>query len=353
MSNRRDPQALGCDVRVLALCSSSVAGLPPQDRLFNFTRPQRIPERPGLDESVVRKYIEAGRIAERVKERAEREARPGAKLLSLVATLENYIVELGGRPAFPVNVSIDYEAAHRTAYIDDESVLPEDGVVKVDVGVHVDGYIADTAITVSFSEKHQKLVDSAREALEAALRHVKPGVRVSEVGSVIEKVIRGRGFKVVKNLSGHSLAEYMIHAGDTIPNYRDPLNFSRFRPGTAYAIEPFATTGRGVVGSERRVGIYSIKPSPNREGVPEEHILLNIFERVKTLPFSERWFPEIAASLGVERFRRVLESLSRRGYLIPYPVLSDVPGSYVAQFEETVLILDDGSVIVTTDRKVL
>ncbi len=306
-----------------------------------------------MEEPVVRKYIAAGEIAERVKERAERETKPGVKLLSLITILENYIVELGGRPAFPVNVSINNEAAHRTAYIDDESVLPEDGVVKVDIGVHVDGCIADTAITVPFSEKHRKLVEAAREALERALKHVRPGARVSDVGSVIERAIRERGFRVVKNLSGHSLAEYTIHAGDTVPNYRDPLNFARFRPGTAYAIEPFATTGRGVVSSEKRVSIYSVRPPIRRGGAPEEHIVENIFGRVRTLPFSERWFPEMASLLGVGRFRKALENLSKLGYLVSYPVLSDVPGSYVAQFEETVLILDDGSVIVTTSKSAL
>lgn len=305
-----------------------------------------------MEESVVRKYIAAGEIAERVKERAEREAKPGVKILSLVASLESYIVELGGRPAFPVNVSVNNEAAHRTAYMDDESVLPDDGVVKIDIGVHVDGYIADTAVTVSFSESHQKLVDAAREALERALRCVRPGVRASEIGSVVERAVREKGFRVVKNLSGHSLARYVVHAGDTIPNYRDPLNLSRLRPGVAYAIEPFATTGRGVVESERRVSIYSVRPSARLESAPEGHLLSLILERVRTLPFSERWFPEVAAMLGLERFRRTLESLSRQGYLISYPVLSDVPGSYVAQFEETVLMLDDGSVIVTTSRRV-
>lgn len=303
-----------------------------------------------MEESAVRKYIIAGDIAERVKRRAEREVRPGVKMLALVCTLESYIVELGGRPAFPVNVSVNSEAAHRTPYIDDESTIPEDSVVKVDIGVHVDGYIADTAITIPLTEKHRDLVDAAREALGKALSHVKPGVRVSDVGSVIERTIRGRGFRVVRNLGGHSLAQYTIHAGETIPNHRDPLNFSRIRPEAAYAIEPFATTGSGIVHSERRVSIYAAKPSASRGDTSGEQVVTAVLKKVRTLPFTERWFPELVTLLGLEGLREKLRELSKLGYLIPYPVLSDTPRSYVAQFEETALVLGDKSVLVTTSK---
>lgn len=303
-----------------------------------------------MEESVVRKYVTAGDIAERVKRRAEREIKPGVKLLALATSLESYIVELGGKPAFPVNISVNNEAAHRTANVDDESTLPEDGVVKVDIGVHIDGCIADTAITVSFSERYRDIVEATREALDRALKHVRPGVRTSEVGSVIEKTIRSRGFRVVRNLSGHSLAEYTIHAGETVPNYRDPLNFGRFKPGVAYAIEPFATTGGGVVHGEKRVNIYAIRPFSRFDSAPEGHVVATIYEKVRTLPFTERWFPNLISLLGLERFRETLRELGRLGYLISYPVLSDTPGSYVAQFEETVLVLYDGSVLVTTSR---
>jgi methionine aminopeptidase, type II len=302
-----------------------------------------------LNEEVVRKYLKAGEIAKKVKARASREVVPGARVLDVVTSIESYIKELGAEPAFPVNISINNEAAHRTAYIDDTDVIPEDSVVKIDIGVHVDGYIADTAITVSFAERYRDLLEAVREALDKALKAVKPGVKASDIGSVIEKAIKSKGFKPVKNLSGHSLAEYTIHAGETIPNYREPLNFSRLTPGTAYAIEPFASTGRGVVHEEKRVSIYSIKRSPKCEELPERQIISEIYKKVRTLPFSERWFPELATVVGgVSRLREIFKGLSNLGCLIAYPVLSDIPGSRVAQFEETVLLLKDGSVLVTT-----
>lgn len=304
-----------------------------------------------MDEEIVRKYLRAGEIAEKVKARALREVKPGDKILDVVTFLENYIRELGAEPAFPVNISIDNEAAHRTAYIDDVGTVPEESVVKIDIGVHVDGYIADTAITISFTDKYRDLVEATREALDKALKAIKPGIRASDIGSVIERVIKSRGFKPVRNLSGHSLAEYTIHAGETIPNYRDPLNFNRLTPGVAYAIEPFASTGRGIVHEEKRISIYSIKRYTKCEELPEDQIIKEVFKKVRTLPFSERWFPELIIVVGgVSRLREIFKNLSNSGCLTAYPVLSDTPGSRVAQFEETVLLLKDGSVLVTTQR---
>jgi len=306
---------------------------------------------PVLAEEDVRSYIRAGWIASRVKERASKEVRPGAKVLDIANSLESYIVELGGMPAFPVNISINFEAAHRTAYLGEESVIPEESVVKVDIGVHVNGFIADTAITLDFSGRMAQLVEAVNDALERALKHVRPGVRVSDVGALIERAIRSRGFKVVKNLSGHSLDRYVVHAGETVPNYRETLNLSRFRTSAAYAIEPFASTGRGLVSSERRVYIYAVRRLDVEQGTREARIIEEIYRKVRTLPFTERWFPELVSELGLHGFRGVLSELARRGYLIAYPVLSDVPGSFVAQAEETVLILDDGSTLVITSKE--
>jgi methionyl aminopeptidase len=305
---------------------------------------------PTLTEEDIRSYIRAGWIASRVKERAAKEVKPGARMLDVANSLESYIVELGGMPAFPVNISINSEAAHRTAYLGEESIIPEESVVKVDIGVHVNGFIADTAITLDFSGRMAQLVEAVNDALEKALKYVKPGVRVSDVGALIERAIRSKGFKVVRNLSGHSLDRYVVHAGETIPNYRETLNLSRFRTSSAYAIEPFASTGRGLVSSEKRVYIYAVRRVDIEQGAREVCVLENVYMKVRTLPFTERWFPELVSELGLQGFRETLSELVKQGYLIAYPVLSDVPGSYVAQAEETVLILDDGSTLVITSK---
>jgi len=131
--------------------------------------------------------------------------KPGVKLEEVAEKVESYIRELGGQPAFPLNISINEVAAHRTPMIGDDEVIPEESVVKVDIGVHFNGYIADTAVTLVFNDKYNKLAEAAADALEKALLAVGPGVRFSKVGAVIETTIKKHGYKAIKNLSGHSL----------------------------------------------------------------------------------------------------------------------------------------------------
>ncbi len=303
-----------------------------------------------LNDEVVGAYIKAGRIACRVRNEAVKLVKPGVKLFDLCTRVETMIRELGGEPAFPCNISINEVAAHYTPMWGDESVVPEDAIVKIDIGVHVDGYIADTAATVDLSGRYAALLDAAREALEAAIREVKPGVPFQRIGALVEKVIRSKGFKPVANLTGHSLGRYLVHAGETIPNVDEPIP-GAFRAGRAYAIEPFATDGAGLVYEREPVTIYSLNPErPSIRAMrirpPERKLLSEIAQRFKTLPFTERWL-EPSKYGGVDKLRLALRKLWRAGALIGYPILVERNGGMVAQFEHTILVLED-EVIVTT-----
>ena len=274
--------------------------------------------------------------------------KPGVKLEEVAEKVESYIRELGGQPAFPLNISINEVAAHRTPIIGDDEVIPEESVVKVDIGVHFNGYIADTAVTLVFNDKYNKLTEAAADALEKALLAVGPGVRFSEVGAVIETTIKKHGYKAIKNLSGHSLDQYTIHAGDVIPNFKDPLSYGKFKVGRAYAIEPFATNGEGVVVDLKQAQIFVLRKSRPGFGLTrEERELLGVVvDRFKSLPFCERWLRDVISDVG--RLRNVIRGLVRKKYLRQYPVLVERKAGLVTQFEETVYISKDG-VIVTTN----
>ena len=274
--------------------------------------------------------------------------KPGVKLEEVAEKVESYIRELGGQPAFPLNISINEVAAHRTPIIGDDEVIPEKSVVKVDIGVHFNGYIADTAVTLVFNDKYNKLAEAAADALEKALLAVGPGVRFSEVGAVIETTIKKHGYKAIKNLSGHSLDQYTIHAGDVIPNFKDPLSYGKFKIGRAYAIEPFATNGEGVVTDLKQAQIFVLRKSRPGFGLTrEERELLGVVvDRFKSLPFCERWLTDVINDVG--RLRNVIRGLVRKKYLRQYPVLVERKAGLVTQFEETVYISKDG-VIVTTN----
>ena len=299
-----------------------------------------------LDEDAVKSYLEAGRIAKRVREEVAKLVEPGARVIDVCERAERLARELGGAPAFPCNIGINHVAAHYTPPPGDDTVIPEDAVVKIDVGVHVDGYIADTAVTVDLSDRYAKLLEASREALEKAIHAIRPGASLTEIGRVIEEVIRGFGFKPIRNLSGHSLDRYVVHAGDVIPNVGDRVVRGRVKPCTAYAIEPFATDGEGLVIEGDVVTIYAYTGRPVRARLlpQEKRLLAAIASRFRTLPFTTRWLTDVADAKTLDA---LVKRLAARGVLISYPVLIERGHGVVAQFEHTVLVLKDDVLVIT------
>ena len=193
-------------------------------------------------------YKQAGKITTQVIAYAKKITKQGTPLSKIAEDIEKKIIDLGGQVAFPVNLSIDDIAAHFTPALKDEAIAK--GLLKIDLGVHIKGSIIDTAFTIdlSKSKEHEKMVKAVKHALENAIdlvKKYKSKTKFNEIGKIIHKTITDSGFSPIKNLSGHSLDLYEIHAGMTIPNY-DNGNENGIGEG-AFAIEPFATTGSGVV----------------------------------------------------------------------------------------------------------
>ncbi len=299
-----------------------------------------------LSEEDIKKYIKAGSIAKNVREEVYRVVKPGTRLYDIAEYVENRIRELGGEPAFPTNISINDIAAHYTPSIDDRQVIPDNSVVKIDLGVHVDGYIADTAVTISFNPAYEPLLEASEKALEKALDIIRPGIKLSEIGRVIEDTITSYGYKPIRNLMGHSIDRYLIHSGVSIPNYYEKSVETKLVDGV-YAIEPFATNGVGLVGEGSVVTIFSLigyRPRARLTSV-EKKIVNWVWSTRKTLPFCERWLRHLAAS--VDGLRNAIGALIRRGLLHVYPILVEKKHGIVSQFEHTVVIYGR-EVIVTT-----
>ncbi len=305
-----------------------------------------LPDPATCSDEVVKAYEKAGRIAAQVREEARRRVREGMKLIEVCEWVERRIRELGGQPAFPCNISVNEVAAHYSPLPGDEAAIPPGSVVKLDIGVHVDGYIADTAVTLAFDDRYSALVEAVEEALERALALMRPNTELTAIGRAIESAIRSRGFKPVVNLSGHSLARYTVHAGDVIPNTGSRLVRGKIAPCKAYAVEPFATTGEGIVVEREPVTIYAYSGRPLRQRLApdEKRVAITVVSRFRTLPFSPRWLLDVA---GYSRLRQVLTRLAARGILISYPVLVERSGGVVAQAEHTVLVLKDEAIVVT------
>jgi methionyl aminopeptidase len=290
-----------------------------------------------LDDGTVKKYREAGEILRTVMDEAREMVEPGATHLEVAEHAEARIDELADGPAFPVNISVNEEASHSTPARDDDTTFGED-LVCLDLGVHVDGYIADAAVTVDLAGEDE-LTEAAEQALDAALDEVGPGVETGTVGKAIEDVIRGYGFTPVLNLSGHGVSQYDAHTGPNIPN-RGTDRGVELEVGDVVAIEPFATDGRGKVGEGSKEEIYSLEHERSVRNRQAREVLDHVTENYRTLPFAARWVDTPRAEMAIKR-------LSRQGVLHGYPVLKEEDGRMVSQAEHTVIVTEDGCEITT------
>jgi len=290
-------------------------------------------------------YFVAGRIASTVCNEMVKKVSKGDKVLDICTKVEDIIKRLGGEPAFPCNVCINNVAAHYTAEIDDESVIQDGDVVKIDVGVHVNGYIADTAFTISFNQDYDELVIATKEVLNEAISIVSGGVRVGDIGHVIEKGASRRGFRPISNLSGHLLKQYCIHGGISIPNIW-MANTPSLKAYEVYAIEPFLTTldGAGIVRDDKRKMIYALIGRKRTGDKKQDLLAEEIWGRFKTLPFTARWLTDI---IDKNETDKMLKKLVKCRVLREYPVLLEASERYVAQFEKTVVPTESGSIVTT------
>lgn len=283
-------------------------------------------------------YIKSGRIAAKALDIGKKIVKEDALLIDVTNAIEEEIFNKNAKLAFPVNISINHIAAHNTVMPDDTRKFLGSDLVKLDIGVHVNGFIADTAVTIDLSKKNSELVMASKEALDVALKSLKPGIKVCEIGRIIHDKISSYGFSPIKNLSGHMLNQYKIHGELTIPNY-DNGDTSILKEGMVIAIEPFATTGEGIVTEGKPSGIYRLeKKKPIRDINARKFIEL-IERGFKTLPFSKR-----SINLPMRDF--VLSLLEKEGIIFQYPQLIERSHNIVSQFEHTVIIKD--KLIVTT-----
>ncbi|MGB8218469.1 MAG: type II methionyl aminopeptidase [Candidatus Methanoperedens sp.] len=286
-------------------------------------------------EEILEKYRLAGRILSDVRAEAAKMVTVGESLLKVAEFTENLIREKGGEPAFPVNISRNDEAAHSTPSFNDKAVFGND-MTKLDIGVHIDGYIADTAITVDLSG-NPKLVEAANAALEEAIKFIHSGVNTSDIGGVIEDTIGSFGFKPISNLTGHGLAQYIQHAPPAIPNKRTPGGVI-LETGDIVAIEPFATNGAGRIRNAGNAEIYHlVSERPVRH--PSARALMHDLEKYKTLPFAKRW-------LG-ERVDFAIIQLVKADIIQAYPILKEVQGGLISQAEHTIIVTEDGCEVIT------
>ena len=303
-----------------------------------------------MDDSIVQDYIKAGKGVIAAKKLAKDIIKPGITFLVVANRCEAEIIKSGCELSFPINLSLNEIAAHYSPKIEDSTLIPEKGLLKVDIGAHFNGYIADSAFTINLDDdpKLQNYIDAAREAVEAAIEIFNPGVKLYELGEVIAQKIVERGLRPITNLGGHELKQFNLHAGPFVPNYKDKRHDSEISPGQAFACEPFATSGMGLVGNGKKSYIYRfVRKGTMKLSYEEQSFRNKIESKTKKLPFSPRLLKNNKI-IPESKIKRTVDSFVRKKILDHYPLLIEKANAPVAQQEHTIIIDMNGNPIVTT-----
>lgn len=298
-----------------------------------------------FDEEALKKLRRSGRILREAREEMKVFVRENMPIIEVCEKAEGLIKRKGGKPAFPCNVSINEIAAHYTSPPGDKRRIPENSLVKVDIGAQVDGYVTDTAVTICFNHELKDMVNTAEQALKKAVENLRPEMPTSKLGALIEQAIKSRGYKPISNLTGHQVGRFLVHAGTSLPNVAH-VSFSKVKLGETYAIEPFVTVqnAAGKVINSEEVTIFRFVRQKSLKNPYAKRLLEHIEENFRTLPFAERWLQGV---IPQEHFREAFKELLLSKAVMGYPVFIEASGKPVAQAEHTVLIVEDGCLVLT------
>jgi methionyl aminopeptidase len=297
-----------------------------------------------MERSAFDSYVKAGEIAKQVKDFARDFIEPGMKLIDIAEAIDSKIVELGGDFAFPVGLGVNEVAAHYTPRPDSEEVA--EGILKVDVGVAVDGYIADTAFSIDLTEdgRFKDLIEFNEGVLLAATEVVRDGMRVSDIGDAVHDFVldkKDERFVVVKSLCGHSLDRDIIHTAPNVSNHKNDNHY--VFDDNAFAVEPFCSMGTGEIIEGKMGGIYVLKKDRRVRDRDAMKVIEYVKKNFKTRPFCERYL----VRAGFTRLKFVLSTLIREGVLYEYPILLEKSRKPVSQAENT-FVVANGEVVCTT-----
>jgi len=299
-----------------------------------------------MNDDVFEKYMNAGEIAAIARDEGAAGVREGVSYTEIVEKIESMISNKGASIAFPTNISINHIAAHFTPSTGDKQVFHKGDIVKIDVGAHIDGYIADTAVTIEVeTDKYSSLLTASVEALHTAITLMKPGVKLSEVGKQVENKIHEYGFKPIDNLTGHSLNRYNLHSGMSIPSIATMSIQRKPRVDDVVAVEPFATTGSGHVISGKGSHIYLLKSGMNFRRLRDNKsriMMKKLHHQFRSLPFASRWCEGIIPNVDVS-----LLWLEQKGMVHHYPQLIEQNNGMVSQKEHTMIITENGCQVTT------
>ena len=304
---------------------------------------------------MIESYLKAGKIVSDIRSEASKMIKDGTLVIDLVNYVESEILKSGAEIAFPCNVSLNEIAAHYTSPANDKLTIKAGDMVKLDLGAMVDGYIADSAVTViadgnideNYTQDeinlHEEIQEASAAGLEAAIATARAGVEVSKIGAAVHEAISEYNLNPIFNLTGHSLEQYNLHAGISIPNYDNHDGYI-LEEGQAIAIEPFATNGEGIVNDAPGHYIFAYMANKPFRMKSTQRVLKYIQQNHKYVPFSGRW---ITDEFGERKGAIALKQLSGAMAVYPYAPLREKEGCFVSQKEHTIIVEKEGCTVTT------
>jgi len=294
-----------------------------------------------MNQEDIEKLKQAGKIAAQIRDYGKNLVKKDASMVDVLDKIEEKIIGLGAKPAFPAQISCNHIAAHYCPDDEDKTIF-SDQLVCLDVGVHVDGFIGDTAVTIDLSGKYSDLIRASEDALENAIKIIKLGTTLGEIGKTIQQTIQGYNFAPVKNLSGHGLGKYEVHTKPNIPNF-DNNDKTKIENGMIFAIEPFASTGAGIVQNSGTATVFELKDKKPVRNVITRQVLKEI-ENYNNLPFTTRW---LTKKFGAKA-KFALREMDQLGMLHKHPPLADKDKGVISQAEHSILVDNEGQVNILT-----
>jgi methionyl aminopeptidase len=291
------------------------------------------------------KFRLSGKILRETKEEMANYVKENMLIIDVCEKAEALIRAKGGKPAFPVNVSINEVTAHYTSPPGDTSSIPTGATVKVDIGAQIDGYVTDTAFTAAFSPEGRIMTATAELALKTVIDNIHGGMQLGDIGALVEKTVKNRGYKPISNLTGHSVGRYLIHAGTSIPSVAG-FNPNKIETGKVYAVEPFVTSPEAIgrVDDSPQKNIFRYLKAKSLKTDAAKKLAKHIEKNFHTLPFTERWITEV---LPKEKYKTAFQELLKTKSIMAYPVFVEASKKPVAQAEHTLLIKENGCEVLT------
>ncbi len=286
-----------------------------------------------MEKEELQSYEKAFLIAEDAVGFAQKLVKEKMSVLELAEKIEKRVLELGGKPAWPANISINEIAAHYTPSIGDNLVLKEGDFVKVDIGAQVSGYICDRAFTVCIGKKIDPMIEASEKALEECLKLIKPGTKVREISEMCENTVNNLGFNVIRNLAGHRVERYNQHAHPSIPNGKNSIQ-DEIETGNVYAMEVFVTNGSGLVIESSPAEIFQYNKDSAVRLWEARKILELASNEFEKLPFTKRWITGISPLKMDMAFQQLIDAEA----LVEFPPLKEESDGMVAVTEKSVIV---------------